>query len=104
MIISFVNYEVRVKLETKSNEDIRDQQEKNATFFAEQARKVHDELKNSGFVAASGMTVGAPDNSAALEEERLRQEAADKAEAERVAQEAAAAAAALEAANAEKER
>lgn len=40
MIISFVNYEVRVKLETKSNEDVRDQQEKNATFFAEQARKV----------------------------------------------------------------
>jgi hypothetical protein len=44
MIISFVNYEVRVKLETKSNEDIRDQQEKNATFFADQARKVQEEL------------------------------------------------------------
>lgn len=44
MIISFVNYEVRVKLETKSNEDIRDQQEKNTTFFADQARKVQEEL------------------------------------------------------------
>ena len=39
MIISFVNYEVRVKLEQKSDNDIRDQQEKNATFFSDQAAK-----------------------------------------------------------------
>jgi len=44
MIISFVNYEVRVKLEQKSDNDIRDQQEKNAAFFSDQAAKVQLEL------------------------------------------------------------
>jgi len=33
MIISFVNYEVRVKLEPKSDNDIREQESNNATFF-----------------------------------------------------------------------
>jgi|TARA_B110001450_G_C17357149_1_gene374013 hypothetical protein len=40
MIISFVNYEVRVKLEQKSDNDIRDQQDKNAAFFSNQAAMV----------------------------------------------------------------
>jgi len=37
MIISFVNYEVRVKLELKSDDDVREQKDANAAFFAEQA-------------------------------------------------------------------
>ena len=110
MIISFVNYEVRVKLEAKSEAEISGQHADNATFFADQANAVNDIVKNSGFtpVAASA----APDNSAAIaaaqEEERLRQEAhaqqaaADQAEAERKAEEekAAADAATAAAANA----
>jgi len=37
MIISFVNYEVRVKLEIKSDDDVRVQKDANDAFFAEQA-------------------------------------------------------------------
>ena len=60
MIISFVNYEVRVKLEAKSDNDIREQEQKNATFFEKQANDVQLELQSSGFVAATGgVTAGA---------------------------------------------
>ena len=42
MIISFVNYEVRVKLETKTAEDVRGQQDANAAYFEEVASNIRD--------------------------------------------------------------
>ena len=108
MIISFVNYEVRVKLEAKSEAEVSGQHADNATFFADQANAVNDIVKNSGFTPVVSASA-APDNSAAIaaaqEEERLRQEAhaqqaaADQAEAERKAEEQKAAAAAAAAAD-----
>jgi hypothetical protein len=35
MIISFVNYEVRVKLDNKTPEELREQHAANSAFFAE---------------------------------------------------------------------
>ena len=40
MIISFVNYEVRVKLDNKSDDELREQQNANSTFFSDQAAGV----------------------------------------------------------------
>ena len=54
MIISFVNYEVRVKLEMKSADDVREQQDASSAFFADQAREVHEVVNTSGFVATAG--------------------------------------------------
>lgn len=40
MIISFVNYEVRVKLENKSDAELSGQHQENDRFFSDQANGV----------------------------------------------------------------
>jgi hypothetical protein len=40
MIISFVNYEVRVKLESKSDAELSGQHQENARFFTDQSNAV----------------------------------------------------------------
>lgn len=74
MIISFVNYEVRVKLDNKSDDELREQQNANSTFFSDQAAGVRRIVEQSG-VPATPVVVAAPvqDNSEA-EAARVAQE------------------------------